>query len=103
MKQKMQRFHYKFQEHEGADVWVKSYTDLRFPILMDLKGDPFERAYGESSDFDRWHTEHIFLLVPAQVMIGQFLSTFKEYPQRQPIGSFSIDKVLKSINSAGQN
>lgn len=52
---------FKFQEHEGVDVWVKSYTDLRFPILMDLKGDPFERAYYESSDFDHWHTEHIFL------------------------------------------
>ena len=67
---------------------------------MDLRADPFERAYHESSDYDRWHAERMFLFVPAQAMIGEFLQTFKEFPQRQPIGSFSLDKVLESMNQA---
>ena len=42
----------------------------------------------------------MFLFVPAQAMIAEFLQTFKEYPQRQPIGSFSLDKVLESMNQS---
>ena len=97
------KMHFKIQEHEGFDVWKKTYTELRLPLIMDLRGDPFERAYIESSDYDHWHAEHIFLLVPAQAMIGQFLSTFKDYPQRQKVGSFSLDRVLEAINDAGKN
>jgi arylsulfatase len=70
---------------------------------MDLKGDPFERAYFESEEYKRWMAEHLFLLVPAQAIVGQFLKTFKDYPQRQPIGSFSLDRVLESMNKAGTN
>ena len=29
--------------------------------------------------------------------------TFKVYPQRQPIGSFSLDQVLESIQNAKRN
>lgn len=29
--------------------------------------------------------------------------TFKDYPQRQPIGSFSLDQVLESIQNAKRN
>ncbi len=54
-------------------------------------------------DYDHWHAEHIFLLVPAQAIVGQFLMTLKEYPQRQPIGSFSLDKVMESMKAAGTN
>jgi arylsulfatase len=97
------KIHFKIQEHHGFDVWVKPYTQLRLPQLMDLKGDPFERAYFESEEYKRWMAEHLFLLVPAQAIVGQFLKTFKDYPQRQPIGSFSLDRVLESMNKAGTN
>jgi arylsulfatase len=42
------------------------------------------------------------MMVPAQAVVGEFLQTFKEYPQRQPIGSFSLDTVMESINRAGK-
>ena len=91
------KINFKIQEHEGFDVWKKSFTELRLPTITDLKGDPFERAYRESSDYDRWHAEHMFLMIPAQAIVGQFLATFKDYPQRQPIGSFSLDRVLEAM------
>jgi arylsulfatase len=43
--------------------------------------------------------ERIFALVPAQVMVGKFLSTFRDYPPRQKPGSFSIDQVLDSLQT----
>jgi arylsulfatase len=48
-------------------------------------------------DYNRWRLEHIFLLVPAQQYVGQFLGTFKEFPPRQKTGSFGIDQVLDSL------
>jgi arylsulfatase len=41
----------------------------------------------------------MFLLVPAQVLVGNFLSTFQEFPPRQTPASFSIDQVLESMKA----
>jgi len=45
----------------------------------------------------------MYLLVPAQAKIAEFLSTFKEFPQRQAVGSFSLDKVLEQMQDAKRN
>lgn len=97
------KIHFKIQEHHGFNVWKMPYTELRMPLVMDIKADPFERAYGESSDYDHWHAEHMFLFVPAQAEIVKFLATFKEFPQRQPVGSFSLDKVLEKMNQTANH
>jgi arylsulfatase len=39
----------------------------------------------------------VFLLVPAQGIVGKFLATFKEYPPRQKAASFTIDQVMKNL------
>jgi arylsulfatase len=70
---------------------------LRFPKLFDLRGDPFERADHEAIDYGRWRAERVYLLVPAQAFVGQFLATFKEFPPRQKAASFSIDQVLEKL------
>ena len=64
---------------------------LRFPKIFNLRSDPFETADHEGMDYERWRVEHIFLLVPAQQYVGQFLATFKEFPPSQKAGSFSLD------------
>jgi arylsulfatase len=52
-------------------------------------------------DYDHWRVEHVFLLLPAQQYVAQFLSTFKEFPPRQKAGSFSLDRVLESLQPSG--
>jgi len=37
--------------------------------------------------------------VPAQQYVGKFLATFKEFPPSQTPGSFSLDDVLKTLQS----
>jgi arylsulfatase len=88
------------QRAHGLDVWQDPFIPLRFPKLFNLRSDPFETADHESIDYGRWRVEHAFLLVPAQQYVGEFLSTFKEFPQRQKVGSFSLDRVLESLQSA---
>lgn len=97
------KMHFKIQENHGFNVWQKKYTELRFPMLMDMYGDPYERAQHDSEDYNHWLADRMFLLVPAQAKIAEFLGTFKEFPQRQKVGSFSLDKVLEQMESAKRN
>ena len=90
------------QRAAGLDVWQDPFVTLRFPKLFNLRADPFETADRESMDYPRWRVEHAFLLVPAQQYVGKFLATFKEFPPRQEVGSFGIDKVLKALVEGGQ-
>jgi arylsulfatase len=85
------------QRAHSLDVWQEPFVPLRFPKLFDLRGDPFERADHEAIDYGRWRAERVYLLVPAQAFVGQFLATFKEFPPRQKAASFSIDQVLEKL------
>ena len=97
------KMHFKIQENHGFEVWQKPYTALRFPLLMDLYGDPFEKAQEHSEDYSHWMADRMFMMVPAQAKIAEFLSTFKEFPQRQKVGSFSLDHVLEQMQKAKRN
>jgi arylsulfatase A-like enzyme len=96
------KLHFQIQEHHGFEVWQKPWTELRFPMLMDLRADPYERAQHDSEGYVQWVAERMYLLVPAQGFVGQFLSTFKEFPQRQKVGSFSLDKVMQAMQQQGR-
>jgi arylsulfatase len=39
-------------------------------------------------------------MVPAQAYVGQFLMTFKDFPQRQKAASFNLDEVLQKLNES---
>ncbi|MGD2007501.1 MAG: arylsulfatase [Cellvibrionales bacterium] len=91
------------QRAHSFEVWSDPFVQLRVPKLFDLYADPFEEAEHESIYYKDWWFRHVFLLVPAQGYVGQFLSTFKDYPPRQTPASFSIDQVLKSMQSAATN
>ena len=88
------------QRAHGLEVWQEPFVALRFPKLFNLRSDPFETADHDSIDYGRWRIDHLFVLVPAQQYVGQFLSTFKEFPPSQKPGSFSIDQALQALQEA---
>ncbi len=85
------------QRGHGMLVWQEPYVTLRFPKLFNLLRDPFERADWESGAYETWRFERLYLITPAAAYVGQFISTFKEYPPRQKPGSFNLDRVLESL------
>ena len=89
------------QRARGLGVWVEPLVPKRVPSIYNLRTDPFERATEDASMFyDKWLCDHVFLLVPAQVLIGQYLKTFEEFPPRQKPASFSIDQALEKARES---
>jgi hypothetical protein len=74
---------------------------LRLPKLFNLRSDPFEKGDQIGMGYKKWRVDRVFLLVPAQQYVGQFLATFKEFPPSQKVGSFSLDQVLQSLQRGG--
>ena len=87
------------QRSHGFDVWQDPFVTLRLPKIFNLRTDPFEEADHIASDYDHWRADRLFLLVPAQQYVGNFLSTFKEFPPSQKVGSFSLDQVMEKLSS----
>ena len=82
-------------------VWAEPFTSLRVPKIFNLRTDPYERADVTSNTYYDWLLDHAFQLVPAQAFVGQFLATFKEYPQRQKAASFNMDEVMEKLKESG--
>ena len=74
---------------------------LRVPKIFNLRTDPYERADITSNTYYDWMLDHVFLLVPAQVYVGQFLTTFKDYPPRQKAAAFNLDEVMRKMQEGG--
>jgi arylsulfatase len=66
-----------------------------------LRTDPYERADITSKTYYDWLLDHIFLMVPAQDYVGQFLRTFTDYPQRQKAVSSNMDEVMRKLKESG--
>jgi arylsulfatase len=88
------------QREHGINVWQDPFVPLRLPKIFNLRSDPFEGADNHTMGYDKWRMDRLFLLVPAQQYVGQFLGTFKEFPPSQKVGSFSLDQVLETLQSA---
>jgi arylsulfatase len=91
------------QRAHGFDVWQEPFTQLRLPKLFNLRSDPFELADHDSIGYPKWRIDRVFLLVPAQEYVAQFLGSFKEFPPSQKAGSFSLDQVLDSLQNASKS
>jgi arylsulfatase A-like enzyme len=86
------------QRVEGTlRVWAEPFVTLRVPKIFNLRTDPYERADITSNTYYDWLLDHAFQLVPAQAYVGQFLMTFKEYPQRQKAASFNLDEIMQKM------
>jgi hypothetical protein len=78
-------------------IWAEPFVTLRIPKIFNLRTDPYERADITSNTYYDWLLDHAFLLVPAQAYVGQFLMSFKDYPQRQKAAAFNLDEVMRKL------
>ncbi|HNP36079.1 MAG TPA: arylsulfatase [Woeseiaceae bacterium] len=69
-----------------------------WPIIVNLRMDPYEVG-PESGLYTRdFYADQMWMFVPAQAVVQQFLDTFKEFPPTAG-SSLSIDAVLKQLQT----
>jgi len=78
-------------------IWANPFTTWRVAKMFNLRTDAYERADITSNTYYDWLIDHVFLMGPAQDYVGQFLMTFKDYPQRQKAASFNLDEVMEKL------
>ena len=64
-----------------------------WPLITHLRSDPFEEMHYESAMYLRWYADNLWLFVPIQVKVQEFLSTMGDYPFQEG----------QSLNAAGIN
>jgi len=87
---------------DAFQIWREPFTELRIPLLFNLRRDPFEKAQIDANVYHDWFLDHAFVAVPMQQLAGQFLQTLAEYPPSQTPGSFNLEKVQKQIENAAR-
>ena len=92
------------QRAHGFAVWQEPFVALRAPKLYNLRSDPFERADVDADVFyGKWMADRMFMFVPAQAIVAEFLKTFEEFPPRQAPSSFSVNNALEKARQAEQH
>jgi len=88
------KLHFTIMEGSINEAYRKQPS---WPLCINLRADPYEVSW-EAALYTRWYADNMWLFVPAQDVVGQFLATFKDYP---PVmgSSLGIDKVVQSLTA----
>jgi arylsulfatase len=82
-----------------------------WPVIFNLKADPYEEmTFRESMFSARWYADQMWLFVPIQAKVQEFLASIEGYPF-QPGSSLSADginyrsmkamQILKQMENSG--
>ena len=77
-------------------AWHKTPS---WPLITNLRRDPYERFTDQSSMYTKWWAMRMFLMVPAQTYVGKQLATLKEFPPARG-SSLSLGKLMDKITWA---
>ncbi len=92
------KLHFASPESWGS---LEARAEYTFPRMVHLRSDPFEESL-EASGYARFMADQLWLFIPMQQVVGEWLGTFREFPPRQPTPTFSINQVIEKMNRALQ-
>jgi hypothetical protein len=84
-------------------IWQEPFVPLRVPNIYNLRTDPYEMADVTSNTYYDWLLDHVYMCVPVQTYVANFIATFKDFPPRQSAASFNLDDVMKKLQESGGN
>jgi arylsulfatase len=68
-----------FAQIEG-NIATGVRTSPGWPLVINLKADPYEKMWEESMMYIRWYADNMWLFVPVQAKLQEFLATIPDYP-----------------------
>jgi arylsulfatase len=98
---------YKYRFIDQPNGWLGGTVKVDWPILVNLRLDPFERtgipsATGGSLGYINWFTYEFWRFVAVQDVVAEYAKTFVQYPPMQHGASFSVDQVKAQVQKAIQ-
>jgi arylsulfatase A-like enzyme len=93
-------YKYRFTDQPGG--WLGNTVKLDWPILTNLKLDPFERtSTPEQSMYQaEWYTYEFWRFVFVQDVVAKFGASFVNFPPMQTPASFNLEAVKAQILAA---
>jgi arylsulfatase len=101
---------YKYRFTDQPNGWLGATLKVDWPILVNLRLDPFERTGMPSGDkgslaFYNWFAYQFWRFVYVQQVVGQLAQTALEFPPMQKGASFNLEVIKEQIakKMAAQN
>jgi arylsulfatase len=92
-------FKYRFIDQPGG--WLGNTVKVDWPILTNLRLDPFERTgLTGSMEFADWYKYEFWRFVFVQQEVGKFAQSFIDFPPMQTAASFNMEAVKQQIEAA---
>jgi arylsulfatase A-like enzyme len=92
-------YKYRFIDQPGG--WLGGTVKVDWPILCNLRLDPFERTgLGGSLAFYNWFAYEFWRFVLVQEVVAKAAPTFIDFPPMQKGASFNMDAVKEQIQKA---
>jgi arylsulfatase len=95
---------FKYVLLDQPDGWLGPTVKLNFPMLYNLRLDPFERlGYGPNEsflNFENFYAREFWRFVFMQQEVAKLAQTAIEYPPMQASASFNLDAVKQQIDAA---
>ena len=98
---------YKYRFIDQPNGWLGGTVKVDWPILVNLRLDPFERsgipsAAGGSLAYYNWFAYEFWRFVAVQDAVAEYAKTFVQYPPMQRGASFSLEQVKAQVQKAVQ-
>jgi arylsulfatase len=92
-------YKYRFIDQPGG--WLGGTVKVDWPIIVNLRLDPFERTgLSGSLAFYNWFVDQFWRFVLVQEVVGKGAETFVEFPPMQKGASFNMEAVKAQIDKA---
>lgn len=93
-------FKYRFIDQPNG--WFGETVEVGWPVITNLRLDPFERAgFPSGSDgslaFYNYFVTEFWRFVEAQQQVEELAKSFIDYPQMQDPASFNLDNIKKKL------
>ncbi len=90
------KIHFTIMEGAINEAYRKTPS---WPLIINLRMDPFEVSPDSSMYIRNFYADLMWMFVPAQAYVAEFLGTFKDFPPTAG-GSLSIDAVMNKLKAA---
>jgi arylsulfatase A-like enzyme len=77
--------------------WADVAKPRTVPLVVNLREDPYE-VTPDSGMYTRWQADKLWVIVPAQAIVGQFLQSFQEFPPRQKSASVNVQRIMDQMH-----